>query len=140
MSLCLKRVILIVNEDLESDVVILVVTQTEAVVLDQEPIVSQSVRVEELVPFSVASSVATIHCEVNTLHLWIPPLAKLFKVFHRLYQSQNSTLDLVSHLKLPDSTFKISLCEFGVFLYKSIDDISNFWFSLFPLVLVFCFI
>jgi len=82
MSLRLKNVVGIVDKNFKANIVVLVVPKTETIVLNKKPIVSQTIRIEKLITFAVASSVSTIHCEVQVLHLGIPPLSKLLKVFY----------------------------------------------------------
>jgi len=81
VSLSLKRIVLVVDKNFETYVVVLVVSQTKAIILYQESVVAQSIRVKKLISLAVACPVATIHSKVNVFHGGIPPLTKLFKFF-----------------------------------------------------------
>ena len=91
----------VVEEYLEAQRVVLVLTQSEPVVGQQEAVISRTIAIEKLFTFSIASAVPGVHRKISVGNARVEPFFVIFIVLSRLVKDVDSLAEsfLLSDLK-----------------------------------------
>ena len=112
-----------VDKDLETQTVVLVVSEAEPIVKEQEPVGSQAIAIEELVTLSVGCLELGTHRIVDIVIVVVVNPTEVFVQIILFFQFTKSLSQLLPVLDLEEPRLEISLDKVIISLDQSLDHI-----------------